>query len=144
MTNIFTLRKNPDNIHSIRMFDFKNIWSVHFKVDAQRFVLASCVKKYLEIKDSSQKISKAKIKLWNSDDCACNLCKRLITNIEHIHNYFFQSMFISQQAVVIVSTLNKEMYVIYSLKIGNRKQFLTWSLASVDESWFDSNIIGSR
>ena len=86
MTDIFTLRKNPYNIRNIRLFGSENPWSVRFGVDGIAFRASQLRQKGpIAIKDSSSlEIFKAKIKLWGCDDCPCNLCKRLITNVGYI------------------------------------------------------------
>ena len=83
MTDIFTFWKNPHKICGNRLFGSKNPRSVHFGVDAIAFPVIQLWQKVpIPIKDSSSlEIFKATIKLWNCDDCPCDLCKRFITTV---------------------------------------------------------------
>ena len=83
MTGIFTLRKNPYNIHKIRLYDSENSRSVRFRVDATAFRASHLWQNVpIAIADtSSLEIFTAKIKLWSCDDYPCSLCKRFITNV---------------------------------------------------------------
>ena len=90
MTDIFTLRKIPYNICSVRLFRSENPRSMHFGVDAIAFRASQLWQKVpIAIKDSSSlEIFKAKIKLSTCNDCPCNLCKRFIANVGYIYNQY--------------------------------------------------------
>ena len=86
MTDIFTLRKNPYIIRNIRLFGSENPQSVRFGVDAIAFRASQLWQKVpTAIKGSSSlEIFKGKIKLWDFDDCPCDLRKRFIANVGYI------------------------------------------------------------
>ena len=86
MTDIFTLRKNPYIKRNIRLFGSENPQSVRFGVDVIAFRASQLWQKVpTAIKGSSSlEIFKAKIKLWDFDDCPCDLRKRFIANVGYI------------------------------------------------------------
>ena len=86
MTDIFTLRKIPYNICSVRLFRSENPRSMHFGVDAIAFRASQLWQKVpIAIKDSSSLENfEAKMKLWCCDDCPCNLCQRFIANVGYM------------------------------------------------------------
>ena len=86
MTDIFTLRKNPYNIHNIRLFISENLRSVRFGVDAIAFCASQLQQKstHSNKKFLIARNIQSKIKLWSCDDCPCNLCKRLIANVGYM------------------------------------------------------------
>ena len=83
MIDISTPRKNPYNIHNIRLFGSENPRPVRFGVNAIVFRACQLWQKVpIAIKDSlSLEIFRAKIKLRSCDDCPCNLRKRFIANV---------------------------------------------------------------
>ena len=106
MTGIFTLRKNSYNIRNIRLFGSKNPRSVRFGMDAIAFRASQLWQKVpIAIKDSSSpEIFKAKTKLWNHDDCPCNLCKRL-SSMWDIYNLYDCNCFFNFSRCFLVREL---------------------------------------
>ena len=76
MTDIFTRRKNPYNIHNIHLFSCQNPRSVSFGAHETAFRASQLWQKVSIV----IKYFSSKIKLWSCDDCPCNLCTRPFAN----------------------------------------------------------------